>query len=96
MIEALITVYIDAERTGYYEKASFRFYASMLMEYIWSDAQYREKFMELGSKRPGLFIEFCNFLINDMNNLLFDGLLEIEEIRDYEELSSSSEWSQLD
>jgi hypothetical protein len=47
-MEALITVYIDAERTGYYEKASFRFYASMLMEYVWSDAGYRERFMQVG------------------------------------------------
>jgi hypothetical protein len=96
LIEALINVYIDAERTGYYEKASFRFYASMIMEYIWSDGNYREKFIQLGSTRPGLFIEFCNFLINDMNNLLFDGLLEIEEIRDYEELAGSPDWTQLD
>lgn len=31
-----------------------------------------------------------------MNNLLFEGLLELEEIRDYEELNSSADWSQLD
>ena len=37
MVEALVTVYIDAERAGYYEKASFRFFASGIMEYIWSD-----------------------------------------------------------
>jgi Ubiquitin elongating factor core len=86
LIEALVAVYIDSERTGYYEKASFRFYASVIMEFVWSDAQYRERFMHLGSAKPGLFIEFCNFLINDMNNLLFDGLLEIGEIRDYESL----------
>ena len=36
LVEALVTVYIDAERTGYYEKASFRFFASGIMEYIWS------------------------------------------------------------
>ena len=89
-------MYIDAERTGYYEKASFRFYASIIMEYVWSDGGYREKFMQLGEQRPELFIEFCNFLINDMNNLLFEGLLELEEIRDYEELNGSPDWSQLD
>lgn len=49
LIEAIVNVYIDSERTGYYEKASFRFYASMIMEYIWSDGQYREKFMHLGT-----------------------------------------------
>ena len=96
LIEALVNVYIDSERTGYYEKATFRFYSSLVMEYVWSDGQYREKFMQLGTTRPGLFIEFCNFLINDLNTLLFDGLLEIEEIRDFEELSNSADWSQLD
>ena len=67
LIEAVVTVYIDAERTGYYEKSSFRFFASMVMEFIWSDAGYRAKFSQLGRERPGLFIEFCNFLINDLN-----------------------------
>eukprot|EP00347_Sterkiella_histriomuscorum_P007831 403347399 len=76
LIESIVHVYIDAERTGYYEKASFRFFAR--------------------KERPGLFIEFCNFLINDMNNLLFEGLLELEEIRDYEELQSSGELMSLD
>ena len=31
-----------------------------------------------------------------MNTLLFDGLLEIQEIRDYEELSASPDWTGLD
>ena len=52
LIEAIVTVYIDAERTGYYEKSSFRFFASMVMEFIWSDAGYRSKFSQLGKERP--------------------------------------------
>jgi hypothetical protein len=88
LVEALVTVYIDAERTGYYEKASFRFYASGIMDYIWSDKDYRLRFVELGNAKPGLFLEFCNFIINDVSTLLFDGLLELEEIRDYETLSA--------
>jgi len=35
---------------------------------------------------PEDFSEFCNLLINDMNSLLFDGLLALEEIKNYEEL----------
>lgn len=45
LIESIVNVYIDAERTGYYEKSSFRFFASMIMEFIWSDLKYREKFV---------------------------------------------------
>lgn len=37
LMEALVCVYIDAERTGFYEKATYRYYASMLMDYVWSD-----------------------------------------------------------
>lgn len=96
LIEALVTVYIDSERTGYYEKSSFRFYASLLLEYVWSDVGYRASFIALGSARPGLFVEFCNFLINDLNTLLFDGLLELQEIRDFEELRDGHEWGQVD
>lgn len=35
LMEACITVYIDAERTDYYGKFSYRYYSSMIMEYIW-------------------------------------------------------------
>ena len=86
LLEAIVHVYIDAERTGYYEKATFRFMSSMIMEFVWSDQEYRDRFVKFGKERPALFIEFCNFLINDVNNLLFEGLLELQEIRDFEEL----------
>lgn len=86
LIEALITVYIDAERTDYYGKFSYRYNTCMIMEYVWSDANHRNNFKELGKIKPGLFIEFCNFVLNDMNNMIFEGLLALEEIRNYEEV----------
>lgn len=91
LMEALVTVYIDAERTDYYGKFSYRYYSSMIMEYIWSDKFYRNKFSDLAKAKLGLFIEYCNFLIGDINNLLFDGLLVLEEIRNYEYLRDSGE-----
>ncbi|CDW72140.1 u box domain-containing protein [Stylonychia lemnae] len=96
LIKAVVNVYIDSERTGYYEKGAFRFYASMILEYIWQDGAYRQKFIEYGMQEPERFTEFCNFLINDVNNLLFEGLLELEEIRDFEELQSNGGFNQLD
>lgn len=92
-MEAAITVYIDAERTDYYGKFTNRYIASMLMEYAWSDPVHRHNFNELGNVKPGLFIEFCNFLLNDMNNMIFEGLLALEEIKNYEERSSSQDWA---
>ena len=43
------------------------------------------------------FSEYCNLLINDMNKLLFDGLLALEEIKNFEDLKEDDyTWSQLD
>lgn len=66
------------------------------MEYIWSDEQYRKKFIELPKAYPEDFSEFCNILINDMNSLLFDGLLALEEIKNHEELKEDEYvWNQM-
>lgn len=56
------------------------------MEYIWQDQQFRQQFVQLPKSHPEDFSEFCNYLINDMNSLLFDGLLALEDIKNYEEL----------
>jgi hypothetical protein len=56
------------------------------MEYIFSDPQYRDKFSQLINTHNEIFHEFCNLLINDMNTLLFDGLLALEEIKNIEDL----------
>ena len=85
-MHALIVVYIDSEKTDYYTKFSFRYASANIIEYIWSDKDYRVKFMELPQYYPEDFSEFCNLMINDMNSLLFDGLLALEVIKNYEEL----------
>jgi len=56
------------------------------MEYIWQNEQYRIKFIEVSKKYPNDFSNFCNLLINDMNSLLFDGLLALEEIKNFESI----------
>jgi len=67
------------------------------MEYIFQKAEYRQKFIELSTKYKDDFSEFCNLLINDMNSLLFDGLLALEEIRNYKAMRENThEWNQLD
>ena len=95
-MEALVTVYIDSERTDYYGKFTYRYISSMIMEFIWSDSTHRNNFTELANDKPGLFVEFCNFLINDLNNLLFEGILCLEEIKNYEEMQSYPEWASLE
>lgn len=96
-MHALIVVYIDSEKTGYYNKFTWRCSSANIMEYIFQDEQYRQKFVELSQNRKEDFSEFCNLMMNDMNSLLFDGLLALEEIKNYEILrENENEWAQLD
>lgn len=67
------------------------------MEYIWQDKLYHQKFIELSVIYKDDYSEFSNLMINDMNELLFDGLLALEVIRDFEVLKADAEeWSRLD
>jgi hypothetical protein len=86
-------VYIDAERTDYYGKFTYRFFSSLIMEFVWSDQDHRSNFNELGKTKPGLYLEFCNLLLNDMNNMIFEGILALEDIRNYESLHESGDWN---
>lgn len=45
LMYALIIVYIDSEKTDYYGKFSYRYASSSVMEYIFSDKAYRDKFI---------------------------------------------------
>jgi hypothetical protein len=63
------------------------------MEFVWSDQDHRSNFNELGKTKPGLYLEFCNFLLNDMNNMIFEGILALEDIRNYESLHESGDWN---
>ena len=68
----------------------------MVMEHIFSEKAYRTKFLEMSVKNPEDFHEFCNLLINDMNSLLFDGLIALEEIKNFEETKANgSTWASL-
>jgi hypothetical protein len=67
------------------------------MEFIWQDPQYRAQFEALATQHEADFYEYCNLLINDMNKLLFEGLLALEEIKNFEDLKEDQyAWSQLD
>ena len=96
LMHALIIVYIDSEKTEYYGKFGYRYASASIMQYIWSEKQYQDRFKELPLLHPQDFSEFCNLMINDMNSLLFDGLLALEEIKNHEELVEDQQtWNQL-
>jgi hypothetical protein len=47
----------------------------------------------LSKEHPNDFAAFCNLLINDINSLLFDGLLALEDIKIFEEDKESPAWN---
>ena len=95
-MQALITVYIDSEKTDYYGKFSYRYASANIMEYIFNNDTYRKKFVELSSKHEEDFHEFCNLLINDMNTMLLDGLIALEEIKNFEDMQADAQrWGTL-
>ena len=85
-MHALILVYTDSEKTDYYGKFQYRYASANIMEFIWGDKDYRNQFIELPMYYPETFSDFCNQLINDMNTLVFDGLLAMEVIKTFEDL----------
>ena len=42
LMHALVVVYIDSEKTEWYGKMKYRHSSASIMEYIWSDPQYRQ------------------------------------------------------
>ena len=95
-MHALIITYTDSEVTYWYTKFSYRYAAAYVMEYIWQNAEYRKSFTLLSKEHPVDFNAFCNLLINDINSLLFDGLLALEEIKIFEEEKENAQlWSSV-
>lgn len=84
MIEAAFIVYKDSEKTGYYEKHSYKYFAVKVLEFVWEEQAFRQSFQKLREEKQELFVEVANFLINDTNQNLFDTLLGLEKIHDYE------------
>jgi hypothetical protein len=78
LIEAAFIVYKDSEKTGYYEKHSFKYYSVKTLEFVWEEKAFRDSFNKLREEKPELFVEISNFLINDTNTNIFDSLLALE------------------
>lgn len=96
LMHALLVAFVDSEIIDYYSRFPYRYASARLMEYIWQDVTYRQRFVEISRDHPGDFSALCNLLINDTNSLLFDGLLALEEIKNHESLKEDEyAWSQL-
>lgn len=67
LIEAAFVSYKDSERTGYYEKHTFKYFAVKVLEHVWEEKAFRDSFKLLRNTKSELFVDLSNFLINDTN-----------------------------
>ena len=91
LMHMLIVVYVDSEKVDWYSKFKYRHSSAAFMEYAWQNKEVHTQFKQLPELYPEDFNEFCNLLINDMNKLLFDGLLALEECKNFEDLKEDQE-----
>jgi ubiquitin conjugation factor E4 B len=85
-IEGLIIFFNDIESGGshsqFYDKFEYRHYASLIFDYLWKIPLYQQKTISLQGQP--FFIKFINYLLNDMNYCLqegIDSLLKIKKFR---------------
>mmetsp|Transcript_6584 Transcript_6584/g.10593 ORF Transcript_6584/g.10593 Transcript_6584/m.10593 type:complete len:105 (+) Transcript_6584:2474-2788(+) len=85
-MQAMVVAFADSEDIDYYSKFPFRHASTVILEYIFGDKHYRDMFMKMGSTHKEDFERFCNVLILDLNSLLLDGLINLQDIKRYEEV----------
>ena len=98
LIEGLVEVFIDVEKTGsnnqFYEKFSYRHAVCRIFSYILGDAaqkkfDFRAKFKEFLDKKCDKFLQFMFLFLNDLIYLLDETLSKLKQIKEYEETEAT-------
>lgn len=108
---ALLLLYGDVEKTGYYEKVGHRRVILSILQHIWNLPSHRGAFrgiantstnastgslVEGGEKGNDYFIRFANGLLNETNNLVSEVLEKLQEIKKIQDVqNNSTEWGAL-
>jgi ubiquitin conjugation factor E4 B len=101
---ALLLLYGDVERTGFYEKLSNRRAIMVVLQYLWKQPSHRPAFRGIvGLSSPSEsdahrvnFIKFANGLLNETNALVSSVMDKLQEIRATQiQMGSGQEWSSL-
>jgi ubiquitin conjugation factor E4 B len=101
---ALLLLYGDVERTGFYEKLTNRRAIMVVLQFLWKQASHRPAFRGIvGASSPSEsdvhrvnFIKFANGLLNETNALVSSVMDKLQEIRATQiQMGSGQEWSSL-
>lgn len=105
---ALLLLYGDVEKTGYYEKFSHRRSIMIALKHLWTLPSHRAAFRGIaqtsqasqldssGSSSNLSFVRFANGLLNETNSLVSTTLDKLSEIRKFQlQRSNAPEWAAL-
>ena len=87
LIEGLIKVFVDAERTGggnqFYDKFKFRYIFCLLINYLLKNQKdlYANELLKVVKSEKPLFLAFANFYLNDMIYFLDECLSKMKEMK---------------
>eukprot|EP00210_Caulerpa_lentillifera_P006815 g6514.t1 len=102
LVPSLLRLYVDIEFTGrhaqFYEKFHMRAMISEVLMYVWNITEHNEAWKMVSKLEGGrgLYLQFCNMLVNDSIFLLDDSLKKLEEIKEIETLmANEAEWNSL-
>jgi ubiquitin conjugation factor E4 B len=100
MVRALISLFVDIERTdranAFYEKFNMRYHIGEIMGYLWRLPQHRGAWREVAMSDPKLYIRFVNFILADSQHLLQEALDTLPAVQETERLQDDrAAWDAL-
>lgn len=106
---ALLLLYGDVEKTGFYEKLSNRRNIMIILKHLWTLPSHRPAFQGIAmahddssvGEASGVsnlsFVKFANGLLNETNALVATTLDKLSEIRKFQLLKgNNAEWASMD
>jgi ubiquitin conjugation factor E4 B len=100
MVRALISLFVDIERTdranAFYEKFNMRYHIGEIMGYLWRLPQHRGAWRDVAVSDPKLYIRFVNFILADSQHLLQEALDTLPSVQETERLQDDrAAWDAL-
>lgn len=97
LVETLLKFYKKTEKMGgfnqFFEKFSVRYNIGRILLYIWDMYEYKHLIIlectQMDKQRN--FVDFIDSVVHDTNYLLYEAILSIKKIRDYELLTNQNE-----
>ncbi|GMH33488.1 hypothetical protein BSKO_01322 [Bryopsis sp. KO-2023] len=101
LVPCLLQLYVDIEFSGrdsqFHDKFHMRTVIGEVLAHLWNSPTHRQAWKIVAAKEGGrgLYLKFCNMLVNDSIYLLDESMKKLEEIREVERKQGTPEWDAL-